>query len=231
LADTETGAPTKCGTVVAPAVNARAADPGDSTVKWPGPELPAATATDHIGLVEIVHGNREQVLNPVSAPAQAHVRDVEAVSVGRLGHSRYPRNGHSPHRPGRRCSCRAARAALRRDAVRDRDSAHRRRRVVVAADRPGDVRAVESIASAVNPRLGVLLLNTLAAMTFVVGESGIAEPRLCPVPRIVEQGCATSMPESTTATFTPSPALAAPPALFHASTALMIERSGPAIIG
>src|SRR5204862_281014 len=45
LADTETGAPTKWGTVVAPAVNARAADPGDSTVKWPGPELPAATAT------------------------------------------------------------------------------------------------------------------------------------------------------------------------------------------
>src|SRR5215471_18952102 len=36
------GAPMKCPTVAAPAVSARAADPGDSTVKWPGPELPAA---------------------------------------------------------------------------------------------------------------------------------------------------------------------------------------------
>ena len=41
---TVTGVPTKCGTVLAPAASARAADPGDSTVKWPGPEFPAATA-------------------------------------------------------------------------------------------------------------------------------------------------------------------------------------------
>src|SRR5690242_19671392 len=43
--DAVTGAPTKCGTLLAPADSARGADPGDSTVNKPGPELPAATAT------------------------------------------------------------------------------------------------------------------------------------------------------------------------------------------
>src|SRR3954447_22610928 len=37
------GAATKGPTVKAPAVSARSAEPGDSTVKWPGPLLPAAT--------------------------------------------------------------------------------------------------------------------------------------------------------------------------------------------
>src|SRR5688572_1985294 len=40
-----TTAPTKWGTELAPAVKARTADPGDSIVNSPGPELPAATAT------------------------------------------------------------------------------------------------------------------------------------------------------------------------------------------
>ena len=89
----------------------------------------------------------------------------------------------------------------------------------------------ESIASAVNPRLGVLLLNTLAAMTLLLVNLGSPNRVCAPYPVSLKQGCATSMPESTTATFTPSPALAAPPALFHASIALMIDRSGSVIIG
>ena len=89
----------------------------------------------------------------------------------------------------------------------------------------------ESIASAVNPRLGVLLLNTLAAMTLLLVNLGSPNRVCAPYPVSLKQGCATSMPESTTATFTPSPAFAAPPALFHASIALMIDRSGSVIIG
>src|SRR5712691_9425852 len=87
------------------------------------------------------------------------------------------------------------------------------------------------IASAVNPRLGVLLLNTLAAITLLLVNLRSPNRVFAPYPVSPKQGCATSMPVSTTATFTPSPALGAPPALFHASTALMIERSGSVIIG
>src|SRR5690242_12050769 len=39
------GVPTRCPTLAAPAANALLPEPGDSTVKRPGPELPAATAT------------------------------------------------------------------------------------------------------------------------------------------------------------------------------------------
>src|SRR5882672_1072541 len=89
----------------------------------------------------------------------------------------------------------------------------------------------ESIASTVKPLLGVLLLNTLAAMTLLLMNLGSPNRVFPAYPVSSKQGCLTSTPESTTATFTPSPALAAPPALFHASTALMIERSGSMIIG
>src|SRR6266446_4003340 len=54
---TVTGVPTKCGTVLAPAPRARAADPGDSTVKWPGPEFPAATAKTMLAWSRLADGN------------------------------------------------------------------------------------------------------------------------------------------------------------------------------
>jgi len=52
-------------------------------VKWPGPEC-RRQRDDHIGLIEIVHRNREQVLNSVSAPARLMLATSKPFSVGRL---------------------------------------------------------------------------------------------------------------------------------------------------
>src|SRR4029450_6302370 len=49
MPSTVIGVAMMCPTVEAPAVSARAAEPGDSIVEWPGPELPAAPAPTMFG--------------------------------------------------------------------------------------------------------------------------------------------------------------------------------------
>ena len=68
----------------APAVSARVADPGDSIVKWPGPELPGRPPRRPIGAVQIVDGDCQRSLRPNDPdfPCRPGSYDVEPVRIG-----------------------------------------------------------------------------------------------------------------------------------------------------
>jgi hypothetical protein len=61
---------------------------GDSTVKRPGPELPAATATTMFAASKLVDRDRQQVLDAVRAAAEAEVRDIETSAYAASSASR-----------------------------------------------------------------------------------------------------------------------------------------------
>ena len=187
----------------APAVRARAADPGELDRVVPGRErrmgLGVAIAFvagghghDHVGDVEVVDGLGQEVLDAVGAAAEAHVHDVHAVRVG--GIERVEDVLGAGVRDVAREDVVVAEERRRRDAgrvVRERSRADAgRARLVVAGDRAGDVRAVVVDRLGIEAVLVALVVEDLGDDDLVVRvlELALREARRGRVAGVIEAG-------------------------------------------
>ena len=98
---------------------------------------------EHVSGIEVVDGNRQQILDTVGAAAQAHVRDIEAIAVSRVERVQDVLGAGVADLAREHvvvAEQRGRRNTGRR--VRDGHPVHHGRRLIVAGDGAGDVGAV-----------------------------------------------------------------------------------------
>jgi len=155
----------------------------------PGTGVPGGYREHHVRLVEVVHRDRQQILDAVGAAAQAHVADVEAIRVSSLHRVQDVLGAGIAHVTGKDVVVAEQRPGG--DAgylVGDGDAAHGGGRLEVAGDGAGDVRAVVLDRFRGIAVRGRLVVEHLGRDHLVVGEIAVAELVLGRVARILEAG-------------------------------------------
>ncbi len=154
----------------------------------PGARIAGGHGYDHVGLVEVVHGHRQQVLNTAGTAAQAHVGNVETVLVGGFERVHDVLGARALERAGKYVVI--AEQSARRDTghVVGGDAIHSRRGAEIASHGAGDVGAMLLDCHRRETQLGCSVAEHLGRDYLVVRQAGGAELRLRRIAGIAEAG-------------------------------------------